>query len=160
MEEIIFKGRQVLMNLFYNRHILVDERGWKEIKLRGISHEQVCVTSAIDRNDSIVLECVCMGRISSADLKRAYNDKIDSQSIICSDSHKSYIQFTKDFALEHVRIKTGRHKNGVYHINHVNSLHSNLKEWIRRFKGIATKYLANYLYWFKWLEKTKNIRNY
>ncbi len=123
----------------------------KEIKLRGISHEQVCVTS--------FWICVCMGRISSADLKRAYNDKIDSQSIICSDSHKSYIQFTKDFALEHVRIKTGRHKNGVYHINHVNSLHSNLKEWIRRFKGVATKYLANYLYWFKWLEKTKHDKD-
>lgn len=131
----------------------------KEVKLRGISHEQVCVTSAIDRNDSIVLECVCMGRISSADLKRAYKSKIDSQSIICSDSHKSYVMFTKDFALEHVRIKTGSHKNGVYHINHVNSLHSNLKEWIRRFKGVATKYLANYLYWFKWLEKTKHDKD-
>jgi len=131
----------------------------KEIKLRGISHEQVCVTSAIDRNETIVLECVCMGRISSIDLKRAYRGKINSQSIICSDSHKSYIQFTKDFTLEHVRIKTGRHKNGVYHINHVNSLHSNLKEWIRRFKGVATKYLANYLYWFKWLEKTKQDKD-
>ncbi len=131
----------------------------KEVKLRGISHEQVCVTSAIDRSENIVLECVCMGRISSSDLTRAYNGKIDSQSIVCSDSHKSYIQFTKDFALEHVRIKTGKHRNGVYHINHVNSLHSNLKEWIRRFKGVATKYLANYLYWFKWLEKTKQDKD-
>jgi len=131
----------------------------KEVKLRGISHEQVCVTSAIDRNENIVLECACMGRIRAVDLKRAYNDKINSQSIICSDSHKSYIQFTKDFALEHVRIKTGKHKNGVYHINHVNALHSNLKEWIRRFKGVATKYLANYLYWFKWLENTKQDKD-
>lgn len=113
------------------------------------------LTSAIDRNDSIVLEYVCMGRISSADLKRAYNGKINSQSIICSDSHKSYIQFTKNFTLEHVRIKTGRHKNGIFHINHVNSLHSNLKEWVKRFKGVSTKFLANYLYWFKWFEKTK-----
>lgn len=110
----------------------------KEVKLRGISHEQVCVTSDIDRNNSIVLECVCMGRISSSDLIRAYKSKIESHSIICSDSHKSYIQCTNDFALEHVRIKTGRHKNGVYHINHVNSLHSNLKELIGRFKDVTT----------------------
>lgn len=82
----------------------------KEIKLRGISHEQVCVTSAIDRSENIVLECVCMGRIRSTDLKRAYNEKINTQSIVCSDSHKSYIQYTKDLALEHVRIKSGRHK--------------------------------------------------
>lgn len=46
----------------------------KEIKLRGISHERVCVTSAIDRNENIVLECACM-QIHSVDLKRAYNGK-------------------------------------------------------------------------------------
>ena len=39
--------------------------------------------------------------------------------------------------------------NSMEKVNHVNSLHSNLKEWIRRFKGVATKYLTNYLYWFK-----------
>lgn len=128
----------------------------KEIKLRGISHEQVCVTTAIDRNDSIVLECACMGRISSADLKRAYNGKINTQSIICSDSYKSYIQFTIDFTLEPVQIKRGRHKNGIYHIN---ALHTNLKEWCRRFRGVATKYLSNYLYWFKWLEHTKHDKD-
>lgn len=79
-----------------------------------------------------------MGRISSFDLTRDYSSKIDSQSIVCSDSHKSYIQFTKNFELEHVRIKTEKHRNGVYHIDHVNSLYINLKEWIRRFKGVAT----------------------
>lgn len=54
----------------------------KQIKLRGISHEQVCVSSAIDRSENIVLECVCMGRISSSNLIRAYNGKIANQSII------------------------------------------------------------------------------
>jgi transposase-like protein len=152
-----FKGNHMRSNTFTMPR--KSRKRGKEIKLRGISHEQVCVTTAIDRNDTAVLECVCMGRIRSTDLKRAYNGKINSQSIICSDSHKSYIQFTKDFTLEHVRIKTGKHKNGVYHINHVNALHSNLKEWIRRFKGVATKYLANYLYWFKWLESTKRDKD-
>lgn len=43
-------------------------------------------------------------------------------------------------------------KKGIYHIQNVNNLHSRLKTWIRRFQGVATKYLDNYLYWFRWLE--------
>lgn len=27
-----------------------------------------------------------------------------------------------------------------------------LKEWMDKFHGVATKYLANYMYWFKWIE--------
>lgn len=39
--------------------------------------------------------------------------------------------------------------NGIYHIN---SLHSKFRKWMYRFHGVSTKFLANYLYWFKWLE--------
>lgn len=43
-------------------------------------------------------------------------------------------------------------KNGIYHISHVNSLHSRFKKWVDRFNGVVTKYLPNYLHWFKWLQ--------
>ncbi|MCJ8314339.1 MAG: IS1595 family transposase, partial [Pseudomonadales bacterium] len=33
--------------------------------------------------------------------------------------------------------------------------HSRLKNWHRRFHGTATKYLANYLGWFRALETQK-----
>lgn len=48
--------------------------------------------------------------------------------------------------------KRGKHNEGLYHIQHLNALHSNLKKLMNRFNGAATKYLANYMYWFKWLE--------
>ena len=51
--------------------------------------------------------------------------------------------------LDHKRIKRGRHKEDIHHINHINSLHSNLKKWMARFNGVATKYLENYLKWHK-----------
>ena len=65
-----------------------------------------------------------------------------------------------------VIIKTGKHKEGIYPIQHVNSLHSNLKKWMSRFNGVASKYINNYMKWFKWLKifetdrdsiKTKNF---
>jgi len=38
------------------------------------------------------------------------------------------------------------------HINNVNAYHSRLKEWMRRFHGVATRNLPNYLGWRRALE--------
>jgi hypothetical protein len=35
--------------------------------------------------------------------------------------------------------------DGAFHIQNVNAYDSRLKEWIRRFHGVATKYLENYV---------------
>jgi hypothetical protein len=39
-----------------------------------------------------------------------------------------------------------------FHINNVNAYHGRLKEWMRRFLGVATKNLRNYLGWRRTLE--------
>lgn len=118
---------------------------------RGISDDQVCVLYAIDRAGNMISELICKGRMKSTDVERLFNDKMEKDSILCTDSHHSYVKFTQKYGLEHQRIKRGRHKEGVYHIQHVNAFHNNLGYWMDRFRGVSTKYLSNYLYWFKWL---------
>lgn len=130
-----------------------------EGRKRGISQSQVCVVSAIDRTGNIMIELACMGRIRHTDLERLFSNRIDDDSIICSDSHRSYIRFAGNLGVELHQIRPGKHKEGVYHIQHINALHSKLKKWIRGFNGVATKYLANYMYWFKWLEFFKTDRD-
>lgn len=45
-----------------------------------------------------------------------------------------------------------------YHIQHVNSYHGRIKVWINlHFKGVATKYLDNYLFWNRFLELNKSL---
>ena len=39
-----------------------------------------------------------------------------------------------------------------FHINNVNAYRGRLKEWLRRFHGVATKNLPNYLGWRRTLE--------
>ncbi len=124
----------------------------KQVNKRGISGEQVCIATAIDRKGNIIFEMTNKGRIKTADLERLFKNRLDPDSLICTDSHKSYIKFGKEKVSEHIRIASGKHKNGVYHISHVNSLHSKFKKWVARFNGVATKHLANYLHWFKWLQ--------
>jgi len=37
-------------------------------------------------------------------------------------------------------------------IQNVNNYHQRLKQWIMRYKGVATKYLQHYLAWFCFLD--------
>lgn len=127
-----------------------------EVTKRGISSEQVCVATAIDRNGNIVLELLCKGRMTKDDLMRLYDNRLDKDAILCTDSHKSYIGFAAKLGLEHKQIPRGKHMLGIYHIQHINSLHSRLKDFIDLFRGVSTKYLGNYLYWFKWLQYFKD----
>lgn len=123
-----------------------------EKRKRGISKEQVCVLCAIDRVGNIITELICKGRMKHTDLERLFTGRIEDESILCTDSHKSYIRFAQNSGVELQQIKRGKHKKGIYHIQHINSFHSKLKEWMYGFHSVATKYLANYMYWFKWLQ--------
>jgi NADPH-dependent 7-cyano-7-deazaguanine reductase QueF len=45
-------------------------------------------------------------------------------------------------------------------VQHVNAYHKRLKKWMERFQGVATKYLDNYLFWFRTLERYKELTPY
>ncbi len=34
---------------------------------------------------------------------------------------------------------------GILHLNNINAYHSRLKGWMRRFRGVAPRYLSRYL---------------
>ncbi|ERJ11855.1 IS1595 family transposase [Haloplasma contractile] len=129
----------------------VHKRGG-QARTRGISKEYVCVSTAIDRKGNIIVEMTNKGRVSSDNLKRLYKHHSEEESIVCTDSHRSYDRLTKDLKLTHVKLKGSKIKEGIYHIQRVNSFYSKLKKWIGRFNGVSTKHVSNYLGWFKWLE--------
>jgi hypothetical protein len=120
-------------------------------KKRGISGEQVCVVCSLDRLGNILTDLTCMGRPSQIDLERFFTNRIQQKSILCTDAHQSYVPVAKKLDLSVKQFKQGKHADGIYHIQHVNSYHSRMKYWIEGFRGVSTKYLSNYLCWFKWL---------
>jgi hypothetical protein len=50
------------------------------------------------------------------DLERLFTGRIEDEAILCTDSHKSYIQFAQNLGVELQKIKRGKHKEGIYHI--------------------------------------------
>ena len=63
----------------------------KQVKKRGISNEQVCVATALDRQRNLIIELLCTGRMTSDELKKLYNNRIGEASTLSTDSHKSYM---------------------------------------------------------------------
>lgn len=135
------------------------ERG-SDRSTRGISDEQVCVVSATD-GDAPLLIATKRGRVDKASVKTAIaprtRRKPAKPDTLITDGETAYRQLAKDknMALEVVDSKT-RKSPGGFHIQRVNSLHAKLDKWMRRFNGVASKYLQRYLDYFLSLEKVKD----
>ena len=89
-----FKGNHVKSGFIMPRP---SRKRGGEVTKRGISSEQVCVLTGLDRQGNIYADLVCKGRMKSSDLSRALEGHIEVGSILCTDSHQSYIQFVEEF---------------------------------------------------------------
>jgi hypothetical protein len=71
-------------------------------------------------------------------------------ALLVTDGAVAYKAFARATAIEHraVDVAAGeRVVDEVIHVQTVNSYHGRFKGWLRRFNGIASKYLPNYLGW-------------
>lgn len=70
------------------------------------------------------------------------------ETILCSDGAGIYRTYAEHAEIAHRPINAAageRVVDSVFHIQNVNTYHSRLKKWIRRFCGVATKCLPSYL---------------
>ena len=127
----------------------------KQTHKRGLSREKVCVPCAVTRNGLSLEKVTNLGRVSANALHKAFDNRIVSNSVLCTDDMNSYVDLAKTNELELIQLKTGKSKLGIYHIQYINSYHSMLKNFINRFHGVATKYLNKYLVWHNFLNYAK-----
>ena len=117
---------------------------------RGISNEQAAVITTMDRTGNTEFTFQNMGRISMYDIENAIGKRVGKRTILCSDGHSSYKAFASLHNIEHcpLNISKGERVKGVFHIQHINSLHSRMKGFLDiERKGVSTKYLQKYLNW-------------
>jgi len=133
-------------------------------KKRGVSDHKVAVIVTADRGDEMSLCVATMGRIGKDDISRSIEGKLPETAILCTDGHVSFKGFAIDNRLNHVVLRADLNqyvKQGVYHIQNVNSIHHRLKKWIdNTFWGVSTMYMQNYLGWFRLNEKLKGSANF
>ncbi|MYH39349.1 MAG: IS1595 family transposase [Rhodospirillaceae bacterium] len=121
-----------------------------QVNKRGASKEQVCVLTAVDRDKNDWMKPVCLGNLSKKYLDGDFANAISPDSVLVTDGHRAYNGFATKAGLTHERVGIRPHKGAAYHVQNINSLHSQLKRFMRRFNGVATKYLDNYLVFWQW----------
>lgn len=122
---------------------------------RGISNEKVCVMTGVNEyGDEFAVLC-CRGRESSKDVHAALEGLVSNDTEISTDMHKSYPRAMGALgAASHVTVDPNDRSTGD--INLVNSMHSRLRDFLRRFHGVATRRLQRYLDWFCYAEQFRN----
>ena len=128
------------------------QRGGKAAK-RGLSAEQIPIVVVRDRQGA-TFDAV-LPKLNRASMAAALGDILAGAETFCCDGGKSIVAFARGAGLPvHVLPAPGgpRPDAPQFHINNVNGYHSRFKEWMRRFHGVATKNLPNYLGWRRALE--------
>ena len=129
----------------------------KEACVRGLSVEQIPVVVARDRAGQ-----TCDAVLSSRTAKEVgirIGDPISPASVLCIEQSRILIKFAKDYGLafETIGTKQRRGRDKVFHVQNVNAYHSRLKNWMRRFHGVATEHLPSYLGWRRLHEMALNL---
>lgn len=120
----------------------------------GAHYERVAVLVVRDRSGQTAdyrLEAIDTPHVSAVLAPLIVKD-----AILCTDGANVYRSVARRLGLTHRAINVQRSihvRDGAFHIQNVNAYDSRLKEWLRRFHGVATKYLENYLGWRRLLER-------
>lgn len=123
---------------------------------RGMSSQKINVTCAIDSTGRTILSVVDKGRVTSKSLISVYDEMIEKNSIVVSDSLRSYHQLMEHLNVDWKKIPSKKKSLGEYNLDPINRLHALLKDFTYKYKGISIKYLQGYLALFQFQRKHKH----
>ncbi len=98
-----------------------------------------------------VAKAGCLGSASNKAIAAVLGGSIEAGSILCTDKSRAYKPLVDGAGLEQVKVGSKRTYKGVYSIQTINNYHSNLKTFMRKFYGVSTKHLNNYLVYHNFL---------
>jgi len=122
-------------------------------KIRGMSEEHDVVLVARDRSGGCTDQIVAT--LDTAHLAAALQPVLAADAVLCTDGSAALAAAARLLQVEHhaINASAGQLAIGPWHINNVNGYHARLKNWLRRFNGVASSYLHHYLGWFRALER-------
>jgi transposase-like protein len=127
---------------------------------RGLSAEQIPVLTVLDRHGTTT--DAVLPALNKETVKAVLKPIMSKDTLLCTDGLTIYKTLSREEGFAHQSLNVGagnRVKARVFHIQNVNAYHSRLKGWMRRFRGVATSYLPNYLGWRRMLENYGKLLN-
>lgn len=139
-----------LSTAFYWRHKILN--AVKDF----FKHENISRTQ-----DSNILDLMKLGQRYSSNLNEYFSDKVfecegdPDKCLACKNSNNLIKGFSSStfekWKSTNVPLKIKEEPKFCKSLNIIYTLKDHMKKWIRKFNGIAFKYLCNYVSWFKWI---------
>ena len=89
-------------------------------------------------------------------LAKKISSLISKDLLFCSNNQEVYHLFAKKFKIRHgfLNLKNKEFvKKEIIHLKNVNKYCEDYDLWKKKFRGVATKYLINYLSWYRTLDE-------
>lgn len=109
---------------------------------RGISNEQVCLLTGVERNGSAIARSINMGSPNKDDIL-SLRDNLEESSFCFIDGKTAYNALLKEKKCPSHVCKQGDYDH-VNHLNNVNSFHSKMQKVYEHYRGVASKYINRY----------------
>ena len=130
-----------------NKYIMVSVRtGWQEKKKnrkRGISDQKVCIFTGIERQGNCCDKATNLGKPSQKDIEDFF-ECLEEGSHVWVDGLHGYTAALEEHNCTYTVCPSTESYSALDHLNNVNSLHSDFKEWIRKYRGVSTIYADRY----------------
>ncbi|WP_420584013.1 IS1595 family transposase, partial [Ruegeria sp.] len=110
---------------------------------------QVPILVAVDRGGTTA--CSVLPSVTADSIHSVLEPRIDDDILLVTDGNNVYPPCAKSLGVRHEALNqsAGERVRGVAHIQTANNRHSGLKDFLRRYRGVSSKYLENYLRWFE-----------
>lgn len=122
---------------------------------RGTSLDEL-VPVLIVRDRQRVTGDAVLTDLTAPTIRAGLMPMLASDALLCTDASRAYGAIAREAGIHHEALNVAageRVRDGVFHIQNVNAYDGRLKQWLRRFNGVATRYLDSYLGWHRMIER-------
>ena len=107
---------------------------------------------AADRSGATV--SAVLPAVNADPLREVIAPVVDEDIVLVTDGHRADPRCAAAIGAHHEALNLSRSERvrGDFHIQTVNNRHRRLQDFLRRYRGVATRYLDNDLRWFQRLE--------
>jgi transposase-like protein len=116
-------------------------------------HPNVAVLVMTDREGNLLLKHTGENRVQNSQIKKELKRRVSEDNLICFKPNEEFQQAIIESPSKKVLIRRKTKGLAVYSLNIAEKKINNFLIWMMRFRGVATKYLQNYLMWFVVMNK-------
>ncbi|MBR1380657.1 MAG: IS1595 family transposase [Alphaproteobacteria bacterium] len=121
---------------------------------RGLSKDLICVLTATNKISNVWGKPVGYGKVQPKWIENKLQPMIAKNSILVTDGECSYNHIKN---VKHKKFSTGLSKSKTYNLGRIDNIHTSLKRLINdNFRGVATKYLENYVNYLNVMKQGAN----